>query len=74
MGPDVTYTFSPIRGDVDNDGTVNVFDLRAVATFYNVREGDPNWVNAATYDLNDDKVIDIFDLVIIATNHGFTYP
>jgi hypothetical protein len=73
VGPDFVYAFSPIRGDVDNDGLVDVFDLRAVAAYYAVEQGDPNWAQASTYDLNGDGIIDIFDLVIVATNYGYTY-
>jgi len=74
MGPDVTYIFSPIQGDVNNDGTVNILDLRTIAAYYNAKQGDPNWAEAATYDLKGDGVIDIFDLTIVARNFGFTYP
>jgi hypothetical protein len=73
MGPDFVYTFSPIRGDVDNDGNVDIFDLRSVAAYYDAKQGDPNWTQASTYDLNGDGTIDIFDLVIVATNHGYKY-
>jgi len=65
-GPDVTYTFSPIQGDVDNNGSVNVFDLRTIAAYYDQAY--------STYDLNGDGIIDIFDLVVIGANFGFTYP
>lgn len=66
VGPDVVYRFSPIQGDVNNDGMVDIMDLRTEAAYY-------NWSNA-TYDLNGDGIIDIFDLIVIATNYGFTYP
>jgi hypothetical protein len=70
VGQDVTYTFSPIQGDINNDGSVDIFDLRAVATFYKVKIGDPNWGAASAYDLNHDGIIDIFDLVTIAVKLG----
>ncbi len=38
----VTCTFSPIQGDVENNGVVDVFDLRTVAAFYDTKLGDPN--------------------------------
>ena len=74
VGPDIVYMFSPIRGDTNNDGNVDIIDLRTVAAFYNVREGNPRWAEASAYDLNGDKIIDIFDLVIVSTNYGFKYP
>jgi hypothetical protein len=74
VGPDATYTFSPIQGDVNNDGTVDITDLRTVAAYYNAEEGDTNWPDASQYDLNGDKIIDIFDLVQVARNFGFNYP
>jgi len=56
-------TIDLIRGDVDCDGDVDVFDLRTVAGFY-------DGVNAK-YDVKVDGIIDIFDLVVIATNFGY---
>lgn len=73
VGPDFVYTFSPIPGDVNNDGTVDIFDLRSVAAYYNVKQGDPNWTEASTYDLNGDGIIDITDLRIAAAYFGYTY-
>jgi hypothetical protein len=65
VGPDFTYTFSPIQGDLDNNGKVEIFDLRTIAVLYGT-------VNS-TYDLTGDNFIDIFDLVVVARNFGFTY-
>jgi hypothetical protein len=65
VGPDVTYNFSPIQGDIDNNGTVDVFDIRTVAAFYDQSN--------TTYDLNGDGIIDIFDLVVIGANFDYTY-
>jgi hypothetical protein len=65
VGPDFTYTFSPIQGDVDNDGTVDIFDLRTVAAYY-------DQINE-TYNLIGSNVIDVFDLVVIGSNLGFQY-
>jgi hypothetical protein len=73
VGAGVTCTFSPIQGDVNNDGTVNIIDLRTLAAFYDVKQGDPTWPEASAYDLNGDGIIDIYDLVLIATNWGYTY-
>jgi hypothetical protein len=73
VGPDFGYTFSPIRGDVNNDGTVDIIDLHTVATYHLVKQGDPNWPAASTYDLNGDELVDIFDLRTVAQNYGYTY-
>ena len=73
VGSDFGYTFSPIQGDVNNDGTVDIFDLRTVAAYFGVEQGDSAWANASKYDLNGDQMIDVFDLRIIAANFGYTY-
>ena len=66
VGADVTYTWSPIQGDVDLDGTVDIFDVRDVSIWYDQ--------DNATYNLTGaSNLIDIFDLVVIANNFGFTY-
>jgi len=56
-----------IRGDVDCDGNVDVFDLRCVANYYD--QSTPE-----KYDLTMDGTIDIFDLVAVATNIGYPPP
>jgi hypothetical protein len=73
IGPDFVYTFSPIQGDVNNDGTVDIFDLRPVGAYYLAKQGDPNWTEASTYDLNGDGMIDVDDLGIVAANFGYTF-
>ena len=70
----VTFKFLPIPGDVNNDGVVNILDLRTVATYFDVKQGDPLWSAASAYDLNGNGVIDIYDLVLIGANFGYTYP
>jgi len=74
---ELAYTFSPIQGDVDNDGDVDIYDLRTVAAYCDVKEGDPLWSEASKYDLTkptSENIIDIYDLVVIGANFGFTYP
>ena len=65
VGPDFAYTFSPIQGDIDNDGSVNVNDLSTVAAYFD--QTNPE------YSLKGDSIIDIFDLVVIAANFNYTY-
>jgi hypothetical protein len=63
--PNFAYTFSPIKGDLNNDGTVNIDDLGTEASYYD----SPN----PTYNLIGDPTIDIFDLVVIASNFWYIY-
>jgi hypothetical protein len=58
---------------VNNDGIVDVFDVRIVAYYYDTDSSNPEWVEASKYDLNGDNIIDIFDLVIVGANFGFEY-
>lgn len=57
-------------GDMIVDGTVDTFDLYALATWFgsNVPPAPPDC------DIIEDNVIDIFDLVTIAVNYGQTDP
>jgi len=66
VNPAFAYTFSPIKGDVNNDGTVNVGDLAAIASKYDTYDSDYNLVGS-------DTLVDIFDLVVVASNFFFTY-
>jgi len=65
MGSDFVYAFSPIQGDLDNSGTVEIFDLRTIAAFYDA--------NNPEYNLTNGNIIDIYDLVVVAGNFGYTY-
>jgi hypothetical protein len=66
------YMYTPIPGDLNSDGIVNIFDLRIVAKAYGSEPGEPNWDLRA--DLNRDDKINIYDLVLISTNYGKTTP
>ena len=65
VGPDFVYTFSPIKGDIDNNGRVDIQDLATVAFYYDQTND--------TYNLIGDPQIDIYDLVVIGSNFGYTY-
>lgn len=64
---DFTYQFSPIKGDINNDGTVDISDLSGEASHYDQQD--------ATYNLvgDTDNLVDIFDLVVVASNFWYTY-
>ncbi len=64
----VAFKFMPIQGDLTNDGIVDITDLRTVAAYFDVKQGDPLWSAASAYDLNGNGVIDIYDLVLIGAN------
>jgi len=65
-GSDFAYKFSPIKGDLNNDGLVDISDLSAVAGKYDSYDATYNLVGTDTY-------VDIFDLVVVASNYWFTY-
>jgi len=70
---ELVYTFSPIQGDIDNNGTVDIFDLRTIAAYYLIDSSKPEWPEASKYDLNGDAVIDLLDLSVVNANFGFEY-
>ena len=57
----VAFAFVPVQGDITGDGIVDIYDLRAVAVYFDVKQGDPLWSAASAYDLNGNGVIDIYD-------------
>ena len=64
VGADVAYTWSPNQGDVDLDGDVDIFDVRAVSTYYDLINDTLNLTGGT-------GLIDIFDLVVVANKFGF---
>lgn len=62
----------PIPGDVNNDGHVDLVDLRLVARAIGTRPGDTYWDPRC--DLKRDGSINIFDLVLVSKNYGRTDP
>jgi len=62
----LTIQVNFIRGDVDCDGDVDTFDISSVAYYYNKpASAKPE------YDLNNDGIINVYDMVTIATNYGY---
>lgn len=63
--PDVTL----LAGDVDNNCTINIFDLVALGSAYGTAPpSDPR------VDFNQDNQINIFDLVLLAGNYNRACP
>jgi hypothetical protein len=69
---DGNYSYTPIPGDINSDGKVDLADLRLVARAYGTVPGNTYWDPRC--DLNGDGIIDIFDLVLVAKNQGRTSP
>jgi hypothetical protein len=57
-------------GDVNGDGFINEEDLSLIVAAYGSHPGDPNWNPRA--DLNEDYVINTYDVSICASNQGYT--
>ena len=66
------YQYTPVPGDVNSDGVVNIFDLVTVARAFGTKPGEANWNPKA--DLKRDELINIFDVVLVAKNYGRTDP
>jgi parallel beta-helix repeat protein len=62
-------TWEALQGDLNWDGSVNIFDLVVAAAAYSSKQGDPNW-NALADVAEQWGIIDIFDIVVLATNYG----
>jgi hypothetical protein len=69
---DITlFAATYIIGDVNGDKAVDIFDLVAIGTAWDTTPSDSNWNPLA--DLDQNGVINIFDVTILARNWGITY-
>jgi hypothetical protein len=66
VGPDFAYTYAPIRGDLNNDGKVDITDLTSIAGVFDTTNPAMNLVGSTS-------LIDIFDLVVVAGNFWYEY-
>ncbi|WP_342556563.1 cohesin domain-containing protein [Paenibacillus sp. FSL H8-0548] len=57
---------NPLPGDVNNDGRLSIGDLALVASAYGKTSADTDWALYKKYDLVQDNIIDISDLVFMA--------
>ena len=55
-----------IPGDINLDGTVDIFDVVTLAVAFGSEFGGDNWNLAA--DTNHDDIVDIFDVVLVSSN------
>jgi parallel beta-helix repeat protein len=62
-----------ITGDINHDGSVNIFDIVAATSIYGCRYGDPNWNPEADLASPYGR-IDIYDLLTCVGHYGKKYP
>lgn len=55
-----------LPGDIDRDGTVNVFDVFVIAEAWDTQVGDPTYNPDA--DLDGDGFVNVFDIFVLAEN------
>ena len=65
--PQIVVSVDAVPGDAWVDGSVDVFDLAALANNYQTGPGKTWW----DADFNGDGVVDVFDLAILANNYNF---
>jgi hypothetical protein len=66
------YVFITIPGDVDGDFDVDLYDVVKLCAAYCSRPPGPPY--APGLDINEDGIVNIFDLVIACSRYGQKYP
>ena len=61
-----------VKGDINADRGVDIFDIAKVAISFGSMPNSVNW--DAIADVNGDDIVDIFDIAVIAIHFGETYP
>lgn len=75
MRSDLTQTLEEaffVPGDIDFDGTVNIFDIFRIAEAWGTSEGDAMYDEFT--DLDKDGSVNIFDIFVIAENWNQSKP
>jgi hypothetical protein len=67
------YVKIKMIGDVNGDGKIDIYDVTLAAVAYGAKEGDPNW-NPEADVAPQWGIIDIYDIVTIASRYGSTCP
>jgi hypothetical protein len=62
-----------LKGDVNDDGIVNILDVVKIASIYGCKKGEPYWNPFADLAPPYGK-IDILDLVTCTVHYGQKYP
>jgi hypothetical protein len=55
-----------IVGDVNGDGTVDIFDAITLSNAFSSVPSSPTWNGNA--DINSDNSVDIFDAILLSAN------
>jgi hypothetical protein len=66
------WVFVGVPGDINADGTVDVFDAVLLSGAAGSKPGAENWNPNA--DINNDNIVDLFDAVILSGHAGEYYP
>jgi len=61
-----------IPGDLNGDGTVDIYDAIILASAFGSSPGMKNWNPNA--DINGDGIVDIYDAITLASNFGQSIP
>jgi uncharacterized repeat protein (TIGR02543 family) len=61
-----------VPGDINGDGTVDVYDAMILAAAFGSGPNSPNWNPNA--DINGDGTVDIYDAIILAAYFGQSIP
>lgn len=65
---EATTDTTTLPGDINEDGTVDLYDAIILANAFNSAPGMPTWNPGA--DLNSDDFVDLFDAIILSNNFG----
>jgi hypothetical protein len=61
-----TSFYLPLIGDINHDGSVDIFDAILLSNAFNTTPSNPKWNPNA--DLNGDSSIDIYDAILLAAH------
>ena len=65
-GKTATCTVTVLIGDLNGNDSIDIGDLAIAAYYYHADSSSENWPQAQIADVNNDGIVDIIDLAIIA--------